>query len=189
MIKINEKGFWETDTGIGHIYDKSISDTLLNFFKEKNIKSVVDFGCGMGDYANDITSNGIYCEAYDGNPNTENLTRGLGKVLDLSIDVKLKNKFDCVVSLEVGEHIPKEFENVFIENLCKNTNDYIVLSWAVENQGGDGHVNCQNNDYIIDKIKNKGFLFDNENSEKLRKSTSVAFWFKNTIMVFKKNIM
>ena len=59
-----------------------------------------------------LISEGFKCEAYDGNPNTPEMTGGIGKVLDLSERFDLGKKFDYVVSLEVAEHIPKEYEEI-----------------------------------------------------------------------------
>ncbi len=185
-FKINQKGFWESEDNIGHIHDEVLCKQLINFLNDNKVKTVVDFGCGLGDYSSAIISSGMSSEAYDGNPNTPTLTKGLAKVLDLSIPFDLEKKFDCVLSLEVGEHIPKEFEQVFINNICNHTNDLLILSWAVIGQGGDGHVNCQNNDYIINEIESRGFTYDATNSSVLRRSVSCAPWFRNTIMVFKK---
>lgn len=187
-MKINQNGFWETTDGAGHVHDLRLADHILSLFKSKNVRSVVDFGCGMGDYAHRLTSEGIPCEAYDGNPNTPELTRGLGKVLDLSESFDLGKTFDCVLTLEVGEHIPEEREQTFIENIVRHTNDLLLLSWAILGQVGDGHVNCKNNDYIVSEIEKRGFTYDLENSNLLRNSISHAQWFKNTIMVFKKNV-
>lgn len=185
-MKINSRGFWENGNCSGHVYDLSLNDELLEFLNENKVMSVVDFGCGMGDYALNINST-INCDAYDGNPNTVELTKGLGKVLDLSIPFDLNKRYDCVISLEVGEHIPKEYEEVFINNITKHANDLLILSWAVLGQGGDGHVNCQDNDYIINQIKDKGFSFDEASSNRLRNSATVAPWFRNTILVFRKD--
>lgn len=186
-FKINENGFWETETGIGHHHDKKIATCLLNFLLENKISNFVDFGCGMGDYVKYIKSNSnIICEAYDGNPNTNILTEGIGKTLDLSKTFNLKNKFECVMSLEVGEHIPNQYEQTFINNITSHSNNLLIISWAIKGQGGDGHVNCQNNDYIIKEIEKKGFSFDKKSSELFRNNVSNAIWFKNTIMVFRK---
>jgi hypothetical protein len=62
--------------------------------KDNNIETVVDFGCGLGNYSSSMISSGMICEAYDGNPNTPTLTKGLGKVLDLSNPFDLDKKFD-----------------------------------------------------------------------------------------------
>jgi tryptophanyl-tRNA synthetase len=97
----------------------------------------------------------------------------------------LDNKFDCVLSLEVGEHIPKEYESVFIDNVCSHTNNLLIISWAVVGQGGDGHINCQNNEYVINQIESRGLLYNPLKSKELRESATIG-WFKNTIMVFYK---
>ena len=182
---INERGFWECSLGIGHVHDIHLCNSLIKFVKNNNIKSVVDFGCGMADYTKTFLQNQIKTDAFDGNPNTNLLTNGIASTLDLSKDFDLKKKYDCVLTLEVGEHIPKEYEAIFLDNISNHTNNFVILSWAVEGQGGDGHVNCKNNDYIINQMKLRNFTYDIENSNLLRKD-SIVSWFKNTIMVFKK---
>jgi len=77
-----------------------------------------------------------------------------------------------VYSVEVGEHIPKEFEDVFINNLVWAAEKGIVLTWAHIGQGGDGHVNCQNRDYIIKKFKDRGFEIDASEVERMKPSAA-----------------
>jgi hypothetical protein len=185
-FNINERGFWESTDGEGHLHDSNLCQGLITILDFMNVKKIVDFGCGMGDYAKKIDSHGIACEAYDGNPNTVELTNGFGKVLDLSKEFDLNLKFDAVISLEVGEHIPKEYESVFIDNLCRHSDKALIISWAIIGQGGDGHVNCQNNDYIIGELLKRNFKIDIIKSNFLRQ-VSYLPWFKNTIMVFEKN--
>jgi tryptophanyl-tRNA synthetase len=62
----------------------------------------------------------------------------------------------------------------------------LIISWAVEGQGGSGHVNCKNNDYIIAQVVDRGFKYNTEASDALRKSATNASWFSYTIMVFDK---
>ena len=183
-MKINNFGFWETTDATGHIHDLSIAAALSNYLAEKQVKTVVDFGCGMGDYAKAFKADGYKVEAYDGNPNTEALSGGIGKVLDLSKPFYLGKKFDVVLSLEVGEHIPVEFEDQFIDNITKHAKKHLVISWAIEGQDGDGHVNCRNNNYIIGQVEDCGFKFNFNDSEKIRKAATNASWFGYTIMVF-----
>ena len=90
------------------------------------------------------------------------------------------------MSLEVGEHIPAEFEDVFISNITKHVKKTLIISWAVEGQGGDGHVNCKNNDYIIAQIEERGFKYNKKASTELRKAATNASWFSYTLMVFNK---
>ena len=113
-------------------------------------------------------------------------------MLDLSEPFDLKKKFDVVLSLEVAEHIPKQYEKTYINNLTKHANDWIVLSWAIPGQGGVGHVNEQTNEYVLGVLGNVGFVYHEKQSKHLRNSSgkkgelSPCWWFKNTIMVFRK---
>jgi hypothetical protein len=81
-----------------------------------------------------------------------------------------------------------KYENIFLRNLVNLSSERIIISWAIEGQGGCGHVNERNNDYVINRFKDKGFEYIVEATDFLR--TCVAecpcFWFKNTIMVFDK---
>jgi len=185
-MKINDLGFWETTDATGHIHDRSLANALTQYLLDNGIKTVVDFGCGMGDYSKAFKAANLAVEAFDGNPNTETLTEGIGRVLDLSKPFYLKKKFDAVLSLEVGEHIPAEFEDQFIDNITKHVKKTLIISWAIEGQGGSGHVNCKNNDYIIGQITERGFKYNEKASNDLRKAATNASWFSYTLLVFDK---
>lgn len=184
MIIDSNTGIWLNNSLEGHGFDSRLSKALINILHKNNVKEVYDFGCGHGLYTREFISNNIECEGFDGNPNTKNLTAGLCNVLDLSKTFNLKQK-EYVITLEVGEHIPKLFEEVFIDNIHRHNTKGIILSWAVVGQGGDGHVNCQNNDYIKEIFKNLGYTNDIEEELYLRYNSTFD-WFRNTIMVFKK---
>jgi cyclopropane fatty-acyl-phospholipid synthase-like methyltransferase len=185
-MSIHRNGYWiEKNVSSRHYHDSKLGDSLIQFFKRENVTSLVDFGCGMGDYVKVFQEHGINAIGFDGNPNTPELTNNLCKVLDLSVPIQFNEPFDWVMSLEVGEHLPAEFENIFINNLHNNNKYGIVLTWAVKGQGGHGHFNEQNNDYIKSKVCELGYTNDIEAEEMLRAS-STLFWFKNTIMVFRK---
>jgi len=183
---IGDNGIWNIKDQNEHFYDETLMKSMYYFFKRRKIKSVVDFGCGPGKYIEYLSKRKFDVEGYDGNPYTPEITNNTCKVLDLSVDFNLDKKFDCVISLEVGEHIPKEFESVYINNLIKHSSRFIILSWAVPGQDGYGHVNCQTNEYIKQILKDNGYTNLHKLENKLRKD-STASWFKNTLMVFGKN--
>ncbi|XP_064114145.1 uncharacterized protein LOC135220693 [Macrobrachium nipponense] len=123
-------------------------------------------------------------EGFDSAFNIEQLSGGKIHTTDLSVPLKLDRKYDWVLSLEVGEHIPQEKEQTFIDNLVQHTCKGVVLSWAVVGQGGYNHVNTRNNDYIQQQMEKRGLALDTEASQNLRKKVSVS-WFKNTLMVYR----
>lgn len=181
-IKISETGVWENS--VEHCFDKNLSKILINFFKVKKNITICDLGCGCeGLYTKKFVENNIDCIGFDGNPETEKMTNGLCKVRDLTIP--FNDIYDWIICLEVGEHIPKKYENIFIENLHNNNRKGIILSWAVIGQKGSGHVNCQNNDYIKKKFLDLGYKNDLITENILRKYCLLK-WFKKTIMVFYK---
>jgi len=168
-----------------YFYDSDLGNSLTHLFKYENVKNLVDFGCGLGNYVKTFQQNNINAIGFDGNPNTPILTNNLCKVLDLSVPKQFDEKFDWVMSIDVGHHLPSQFEDIFIHNLHNNTKYGIVLSWAIEGQNGLHHVNCRNNDYIKSKICELGYVNDTESENKLRKDSTLSC-FKNTIMVFRK---
>ncbi len=183
---IDSRGFWIGDDAVLYHYtDYELANALVDFFKKERAESIVDFGCGMGDYAKLFLKNGFAIEAFDGNPATPQLTGGIGQIQDLSKPFYIGKNFDWVLSLEVGEHLPKEYEVIFIENLIRHCEKGIILSWAVKGQKGHGHSNCQNNEYIKKAFAEYGFLNDPQTEMLLRKSSTQP-WFKDTIMVFLK---
>jgi cyclopropane fatty-acyl-phospholipid synthase-like methyltransferase len=182
---INERGIWLSEEETNkHIYDSLLADALVDLFKDS--KSVVDIGCGNGKYTMNFINHGVNCKGYDGSPLTPEISGGLCEVMDFSDQVSI-GKFDLVLSLEVGEHIPAQYEQIFIDNISRAATKHIVLSWAIEGQGGDGHYNERNNDYVITEICKRGFEYEVTATELLRASSEVP-WFKNTVMVFKKVI-
>lgn len=185
-LHIHKHGYWSgSDVLAEHAFDPDLAQALVGFFNKEKAESVVDFGCGTGDYVHTLLRNGIFAKGYDGNPDTLKLSRGVAEVADLSQPLSLAKKYDWVLSLEVGEHIPKEFEKTFVENLHRHNIKGIVMSWAFKGQYGAGHVNEQDNDYIKKLFSTYGYVNDIAAEKELR-SKSKVFWFKNTIMVFRK---
>lgn len=195
-MRINQRGFWENETAEGHGHDEGLAKAIVEFLEQEKEALgeerlvVYDFGCGDGWYTNYFNQHrGIICLGYDGNPYTEELTDYDCDILDLSVPHHLIRS-DWVLSLEVGEHIPEEYETIFIENLVNNARRGVILSWAVPGQGGDGHVNCRPNKYIIERMGEYGFYVDVDSSIELREAAAqypnTGYWFRDTMMVFRK---
>jgi cyclopropane fatty-acyl-phospholipid synthase-like methyltransferase len=180
---ISPTGFWIEENEV-HVFIPELSKEIIAHIKKNNIKSVYDFGCGNGDYLHEITKYNPKIAA----------TGFEGHIIDVSFKNVIKKDLvepfdmppvDLVISIEVGEHIPKEFEQIFIDNITKSATKNIILSWAIVGQGGMGHINCQNNDYIISEVTKRGWVFDVETTAIVREKMP-PLWIKNTIMFFNK---
>ena len=180
---IHERGYWlgRYETQL-HQCDIPLCDAIISILKDT--KSIIDVGCGNGGYTKHLIDKGFDCVGYDGSPLTPEISNGICGVMDFSQPAEV-GQFDLVLCLEVGEHIPAHYEQIFIDNLVKAAKNLIILSWATEGQGGTGHVNCRDNPYIISELLKRGFYFKEEESKILREKSSFA-WFANTTMVFVK---
>lgn len=180
-------GFWHPDFAKQHhVHSQKVSDWITNFLSADKETCVYDFGCGMGTYLNDLYNNGY--------------TNLIGVEMippknDYPFEIKSQNlaeKFDFgvkgnVISLEVGEHLPPQHMNTYLENITSHCSNYLIISWALRGQGGYGHFNELNNNEVIPYVEKFGFEYLEDASNDARKEIEDAFWyFRNSIMVFKK---
>jgi SAM-dependent methyltransferase len=164
-----------------HYFDARLAEALAEFFAGG---SVADLGCGEGRYVRHFRQRGLTCDGFDGNPDTPRFEPSC-QVLDLSRPVQLGRLYDWVLSLEVGEHLPAVYEEVFLDTLHRHNRLGIVLSWAVPGQGGHGHVNERPNWYLRARLSARGYAHDPTAEQRLRAAATYP-WFPNTLMVFRR---
>ena len=59
----NERGFFEgMEASSQHCHDPMLCNELVTFFQREKAESIVDFGCGMGDYVKVFLKNRIKCK-------------------------------------------------------------------------------------------------------------------------------
>ena len=188
MKKIAKTGNWNWETShIHHVHCTELSKWIINFLKDYKTKNLFDFGCGLGNYLKDLKNAGFeYITGFEADPAIQKVFNNIVKQ-DLTIPFNLNPNKGNVISLEVGEHIPVEFMNVYLDNICNNCDNYLITSWAIRGQAGFGHVNCLDNLEIIPEIEKRGFEFLVEETMSVRNiDLSEAPWFKNTLLIFKK---
>lgn len=190
-VSITTHGYWQSASYAGHYYDNGLAKGLIKLLPFMNVKTIADLGCGPGWYVALFRRNGYDANGYDGNPNVEEMSAPLFgngfycQCVDLTDELEAEEPFDLIFSLEVGEHIPAQWEDIYLTNLTRNAVRYVLLSWAIEGQTGDGHVNCRPNSYIINKMKEQGFAVNTPVSNYLRKYAD-SWWLKHTIMLFER---
>ncbi len=169
----------EEEMSMCSIFPKEILDLTLALYRPG---SILDVGCGTGISLDYFKSKGIKVLGLEGSELAISKARNpsLISLCDLNVAVQLNEKFDLVWCFEVAEHIHPKYVSEFLETLT-NHGDRILLSAAQPGQGGLGHLNEQPLEYWIALMRERGFAFDAENSEKYR---SLPDHFASNILVF-----
>jgi len=158
-----------------------------------NIKNVVDFGCGLGSYLEGIVLAGVEkVRGFDLLFETtkeaipEDIKKHIsygnaGKPIDCG-------KWDCVMSIEVAEHLAEEQADTFVDNLINAAERIIILT--ASNAGGKYHINRQLKPYWIKKFEDKGWKYSEDSVNKLFNTwhkLGCPGYILNNLMVFYKN--
>ncbi len=123
--------------------------------------SVADLGAGVGQYGRSllgIDSRHRYA-AYDGAGNVEEMTGGFVSFADMTLPITLP-RADFVLSLEVGEHVPRAHEGMYLRNIHAHNACGVLISWASLNQGGSNHVNTHDAGYVRSIFEELGYVYD-----------------------------
>ena len=123
---------------------------------------------------------------YDGAGGIKSYTSGFVTYLDSTQPLDLPvTEWD--ISLEVGKHIPSNFEGMLFRNInCNNCRRVIILSWGIVKQGGSRHINLYSNNYISTVFNQLGYRIDTSLEAKLRKQRNTHWWFTKPMMVFQQ---
>lgn len=108
---------------------------------------------------------------------------------DLQLPLDLQRKFDMVVSLEVGEHLPEESADIYCDTLARHTKNWLVFSAAHIGQGGWHHINCQNKEYWPGKLTSRGLKFLPDTTEQIAslwQEFVPCKWAYENLMIFGK---
>jgi hypothetical protein len=177
---VSTSGAWIISANYLYILDQRLADAILTFVSG----DLLELGAGLGCYSHYFRDSRKLSRvvAVEGASNVAELTGGFVFQADLTQEHNFGH-FHWVITLEVAEHIPKQFEDVYIRNIVSTSPYGIIISWALPGQGGVGHVNPQTNEYVIELMSRQGYDFDLKTTQFLRGQADVD-WFKRTTMVF-----
>jgi SAM-dependent methyltransferase len=146
--------------------------------------SVLDLGCGYGQYVHYLTPMCSSVEGYDGNPLTPTLSRGLCKVADLT-EPQIFKPAQWVLCLEVGEHVPRGLEEPFLDNIAFHALYGVVISWAVRGQGGRGHINTHTPEEVENLFLARPRCFAKNAlcTSRLREAASFSYFKRNLLVL------
>jgi 2-polyprenyl-3-methyl-5-hydroxy-6-metoxy-1,4-benzoquinol methylase len=185
------------------IYDKRYNDfldavaskstpamaaTIERIFKPN---SVIDVGCGAGTLLAQLKQNGLQVKGL------EYSDAGIARCREKGIDVEkfdletekgIQGSSDVTVSFEVAEHLPESLADNYIR-VISQFSPVVIMSAATIGQRGKDHVNEQPHEYWIEKMGRRGFDYDGQTSEQVRREWAgmgVASWYVNNTMIFRK---
>jgi SAM-dependent methyltransferase len=151
------------------------------------ISSVLDIGCGDGRWLRSFQDRGASrIRGVDG-PWTDRDRLLIGKqdftVHNLEKPLDLAQKFDLAMSLEVAEHVHREFSDQFVGNLTRHA-DLVLFGAAIPYQGGFRHVNEQWPSYWAEKFAAAGFRCFDLVRPLTWDRDEVFFWYKQNCLIY-----
>jgi len=195
--KGSDGGHWSKDAHLrmngAHTFNNGICGWIMNNLKPT---SVLEFGCGLGFYSNYFSSKGaatvhaIEPEKMDSRMFSEerDCIQFEFDITKDDIPEKINNReYDLVFSMEVMEHIDRKYHDDIFDFLCEKSNKFIVFSAARMGQFGHGHIACRNQEDWRSEFPKRGFKFNPEMTEKIRKaSNEINVNHKRNVQVFEK---
>ncbi len=170
----------------------SESARVLVPFLKKNLtfNSVIDIGCGDGQFVSEFIRHGISeVKGIEGDWILSMLDQSITpwlRIADLTTELTFDTRFDLAICLEVAEHLDEKYADTFISNLVK-ASDLIFFSAAIPGQGGTNHVNLQYPDYWATKFAKHGFYMEWDPRELLDGKRGVAPWYQQNCVLYRKS--
>lgn len=173
------------------IYNNTSSNILVpEIIQIVKPMSIVDIGCGTGNWLFSFQENGISdILGIDGSEYDDNLMLiPISQYLqsDLGAEFKLKRKYDLAICLEVAEHLDHLKSDVLVKTLV-DLSPIILFSAAIPGQGGDGHINEQWVEYWSDKFKDYGYNCFDLLRPKIWSDKRIHFWYRQNILLFSRH--
>jgi SAM-dependent methyltransferase len=151
-------------------------------------KSIIDIGCGTGEWLK-VWNEDFKIEDIKGvegpyiNLNLIKIDPEKLSIQDLKLSYSEPRNYDLAMSLEVGEHLPKESSEEFIKTLTK-LSDFVLFSAAVPGQEGTYHINEQYPEYWALIFHKFGFVPVDYFRELLWRVSGIEYWYKQNILLY-----
>jgi hypothetical protein len=134
-----------------------------------NPSTYIDVGCGAGHslkYFIDKGLDGIGVEGYMEAINSSSVKDNIVVHDYTESEFIPSKKIDLAWCCEFVEHVEEKYSNNFMKTFenCK----YVAMTHGVPGQPGFHHVNCQPAEYWINRFKNIGFSYLENDSLELR---------------------
>ncbi len=136
---------------------RGIVPLLMNML---NPASVVDVGCGLGQWLSVFQERGVgRILGLDGSwVNTNHLMIPADRFMAVNLcePIPAPGQFDLALSVEVAEHLPPDAAVGFVDFLTTLA-PVVAFAAAIPGQGGNNHINEQWPDYWAALFEHRGF--------------------------------
>lgn len=170
-------------------YTATVIRTILERWFE--FHSVVDFGCGTGNWLNcfatdgDRTILGLEMERF--RPDEVEIDPRLILHLDLGRYVNLQRRFDLALCLEVAEHIDPRHASTVVEN-CVRHSDIVLFSAALPGQRGLHHVNEQLPGYWAALFEKHDYAVLDRLRPLIWDDPQIPIWYRQNLLLYVRRI-
>lgn len=178
---IQNNGGYNPEDLIWHQHSNKLLVKILEFWQDKTIP-IFDIGCGHNFYVNVLHHHRYMATGFDWVHFPGVYKMDITKPMT---GFEIRDRVN-VLSLEVGEHIPAERADGYLDNLTRFGGD-VIMSWAIPGQPGIGHINCQTIEWVCSRMFDRGYELSRDKTAQLRASVNGCHctWFVNTLMYFK----
>ena len=162
---------------------KEILPLILQLIKPT---SIIDVGCGTGTWLSVCKELGVEdIFGIDGSYVDKGMllfSEDRFIAANLTEPLKVGRTFDLVISMEVAEHIPKKYEELFINSLV-SLGPAILFSADIPHRGGIGHVNEQWQDHWARLFKERDYEVIDYIRPLVWNNKEVMWWYaQNTLL-------
>lgn len=178
------KGSFYQERKAKTVYAAELMLTML--IEHHQINSMIDFGCGVGTWLDVAGKLGIKeRRGYEGEWAKSLFTnRDLDvRFQNLEEPVKVEEKFDLCISLEVAEHLSPAAGYALVRSMC-SASSLVMFGAAVPGQGGVGHVNEQPQSYWSGIFKEFGFSPVDFMRPKIWDDPKIPFWYRQNTLLY-----
>lgn len=164
-----------------------VSEAVYDYFKPR---SVIDIGCAIGTHLEYFYEKDVEVKGVEGNSKAFNhavVPQSYLEQHDLRDPYTPERKYDLAICFEVAEHIPDSYSDTFVDTLS-DCSGKIIMTAAKPGQAGTHHVNNQPQDYWREKFADRGYTYDSDAVEHLKRSIEVqkTDHILENIMVFER---